>query len=57
LVSFYSEIFSARLDGVSVTAMRKMSDHKTIEDWLELSEEFKESNPLDKMGKRRVRFF
>lgn len=44
----------ARLDGVSETAIKKMSEHKTIEDWLELSEEFRESNPLDKKGKRRV---
>jgi hypothetical protein len=35
--------------------MKKMSEHKTIEDWLELSEEFKESNPFDSKGKKRVR--
>jgi hypothetical protein len=44
----------ARLDGVSESARRKMSEHKSIEDWLELSD-FRESNPLDEKGKKRVR--
>jgi hypothetical protein len=31
-----------------------MSEHRSIEDWLELSD-FRESNPLDEKGKKRVR--
>ena len=53
-VNYFRFRFPARLDGVSETAMKKMVEqHKTIDDWLELSE-FKESNPLDEKGKRRV---
>ena len=46
--------FAARLDGVSDSAKKRMTEHRTIEDWLELSDEFKESNPFDAKGKRRV---
>jgi hypothetical protein len=48
---FLFDCFAARLDGVSTTAMKKLSDHKSIEDWLELEQD---SNPLDNKGKRRV---
>jgi len=33
--------------------MKKLSEHKSIEDWLELEQD---SNPLDNKGKRRVRW-
>ena len=34
--------------------MKKLSEHNSIEDWLELEQN---SNPLDNKGKRRVRHF
>ncbi len=41
-----------RLDGVSANARKKMSQPKTIDDWLELSE--RQAFSTDGKGKKRV---
>lgn len=42
----------AQLDGINVKAREKMQSHKTIEDWLEISEEY---SPVENSkGKKRV---
>ena len=46
-------LFSAQLDGVSEKAKKRMADHHSINDWLELSDSFSRA-ARDKYGKKRV---
>ena len=45
--------FSAQLDGVSEKAKKRMAEHHSINDWLELSDSFSRA-ARDKYGKKRV---
>jgi len=47
--------FSAQLDGVSEKAKKRMAEHHSINDWLELSDSFSRA-ARDKYGKKRVRW-
>ena len=48
-----SIIFAAQLDGVSEKAKKRMAEHHSINDWLELSDSFSRA-ARDKYGKKRV---
>ena len=44
--------FSAQLDGVSEKAIKRLADHHSINDWLELEDS--SQSERDKNGKKRV---
>ena len=53
-LSFFFPIISAQLDGVSEKAIKRLAEHQSINDWLELSDSSSYSE-RDKNGKKRVR--